>query len=96
MKHHILVKFFAVFLCTCTLLCCVLSGVGIALTASLGLYGTDVEGLYRQRLENDLLHLSEVIATRYAAAALSNCPDGHSAAAGTGHGPALPQAQRAW
>ena len=75
MKHHIAVKFLAILLCACSLLAALASGTGILLIAEAGLYGTDVESLRQDSLENSLRSLSHHIATRYAALNLSNCTD---------------------
>ena len=74
MRYHISLKFVAVLLCACCLFCAIASGVGIGLTAAVGLYAGDVDSVRQQRLEINLQRLAEVLATRYAAAALSNCP----------------------
>ena len=73
MKHHIAVKFLAVFLCACALLMSIGSAVGVILIAEAGLYANSVADLQQEAMENDLEALARNLAKRCAGENLSNC-----------------------
>ncbi len=74
MKHHIAFKFLALILTACCLLVCLASGAAITALVNVGLYSNSVEELQQQRMRQVLDSVAELVAARYAAANLSNCP----------------------
>ena len=74
MKHHMSFKFLAVVVCAFTLLVSLASGICVAVLLREGLYNSSLEEVQEQSKRDDLNTLADSIATKYAAANLSNCP----------------------
>ena len=75
MKHHIIIKFLAVFLCAASLLGAVASGLGIFAMTELGLRDRTLEEAYAESLESTAEVLASELAARYAARNLGNADE---------------------
>ena len=75
MKHHIALKFVAVLLCTCTLVCAIGSVVGIVGLESNNLYENNVEDLIAEQVEYYYEQTAKDILVRYHSVTLGGCPE---------------------
>ncbi len=74
MKHHIAVKFLAVFLASLALLGALASGLGITGLTALGLYEGSVDELYAQQMGNTRQNFAVNLLHRYASLNLGHLP----------------------
>ncbi len=74
MKHHIIIKFLAIFLCAASLLGAAGGGLGAVLLTEMNLYGErTVEEIRGEQMELRAIHLADNIAKRYASETLGGC-----------------------
>lgn len=75
MKHHIVFKFLAVFLCAASLLTCVGSGLGLFAVTELGLRDQTLEEAYSYSLESTANDLANELVVRYASRELGGADE---------------------
>ena len=77
MKHHIAVKFIAVFLATLSLFAAAASAIGVISLASLDLYEDSVDKLYEENMAAVRREFSVNLVHRYATLELGNIPENY-------------------
>ena len=75
MKYHISLKFIAVLLCTCCLVCAISSVAGIAALEVNNLYENSVEDMISEQLEYYYERTAKDILVRYHSVTLGGCPE---------------------
>ena len=75
MKHHIAVKFIAVFLASLALFAAVASGFGITALTALGLYENSVDSLYQENMRSLRQNFAVNLVHRYASLHLGELPE---------------------
>ena len=75
MKHHVIVKFIALFLCAASLLGALGGAAGILVVSEIGLNNRTPQEAYQESVQATAEALANELAVRYASEHLGNAPD---------------------